>query len=360
MYQEHPRIQEIRHVEFSQPLEQDSWQTTEKSTSPQLFSTNSTSMSNQPRSFEYVRQRQLAKNERSDDASNQMLTARDTGRKSKSWKPTVSSSTGLSNLGIQFHKQKQLPSQKSKPSMKSFSQIASIQPSPKLAPLPSLQASLLYPNDQNPQQTTMQWFANNISAATLAKAKSNKLNNVNPNSLVTLSPPTTYALPPTMWPLMNSADNQNVYTQNTPVPSYNQLSKWKQPLPLLAASNSKRGHMGTLGTKSTKLLIKSNSSNSNGANLPLSSMVSAFAQGQGIVSPSLVPARLKMTTIPVTTMRPALVIEATGEPAGSYPISFHQTDVSVAALAAALPTNGKNVGSRIGRNLRNSINDVDR
>ncbi|KAJ3328064.1 hypothetical protein HDU76_010642 [Blyttiomyces sp. JEL0837] len=39
---------------------------------------------------------------------------------------------------------------------------------------------------------------------------------------------------------------------------------------------------------------------------------------QGAVAPNLIPARVKMTNIPVVTMRPALVIEATGEPPGTY------------------------------------------
>ncbi|KAJ3411558.1 hypothetical protein HDV05_002027 [Chytridiales sp. JEL 0842] len=38
----------------------------------------------------------------------------------------------------------------------------------------------------------------------------------------------------------------------------------------------------------------------------------------GAVSQSLVPARLRMTHVPVTTYKPAIVIEATGDPAGTY------------------------------------------
>jgi hypothetical protein len=69
--------------------------------------------------------------------------------------------------------------------------------------------------------------------------------------------------------------------------------------------------------------------------------------GYGAVSPSLVPARLRMAQIPVTTYRPAIVIEATGEAPGTY----HDPNTNGGVAVAPFLNPGMGMGMGMGAGM---------
>ncbi|KAJ3413892.1 hypothetical protein HDV05_007334 [Chytridiales sp. JEL 0842] len=138
-------------------------------------------------------------------------------------------------------------------------------------------------------------------------------------------------------------------------------SKGHSPLPTTTSATPKTKILAPLpGSKPTLTPTTTSNNNNNGSSkqvLPL-----GLPTQHGIVSPSLVPARLKMTAIPVTTMRPAIVIEASGEAPGTYtlPQPAGVNLAAAAALAASLPGGQGKMGGGVGGFQKPGVGKVGR
>ncbi|KAJ3200194.1 hypothetical protein HDU67_002250 [Dinochytrium kinnereticum] len=66
-------------------------------------------------------------------------------------------------------------------------------------------------------------------------------------------------------------------------------------------------------------------------------MTSSQAHHYGSVSPSLIPARIRVANIPVVTMKPAIVIEATGDAPGTFhDMNFELPDGAIAGMQGGM------------------------